>query len=249
MEAPGAIKMHKKDTITTTSGFTLIELMLTMLISAILIAAIHSAYVAQNRVYTAQEAVTEMQQNIRAALEVLTRDIRMAGYDLSDTVATAFVDTVDFSNGAGLDEEVYTNAVQISFTADLNVDGAIDQAAQESTGDGNIDMSDMEQISYRLNGTDLQRYSTTSGAIVWWPVAEQIDNIEFRYLDSDGNVTTSLDRIRMVQVSILARANRPDPKFTNTMTYTTASGAPWTVNDNFRRRFLITSIKCRNMGL
>lgn len=236
-----------------TSGFTLIELMLTLIISAIIIAAIYSAYLSQSRVYNAQEAVAEMQQNIRAGLGILTRDIRMAGYDPSETAGAGFVDGTAFSNGGGLSETVNTSASQIAFTVDLDGDGLIDEAAEDLDGNGNQDMTEIEQIAYRLGGTnstDLQRYSTTTGIIEWQTVAEGIENLEFRYLDSSGNVTANLNAMKTVQISLLARSAQLDRKFTNTMTYVSAGGVNWgPYGDNLRRRLLITRVDCRNMGL
>ena len=234
------------------AGFTLVELALTLLLSAIISATIFIAYLAQNRVYSSQDAVAEMQQNVRAAITMLIDDIRMAGYDINKSGSVGFVHNETFSNGGGLTENVVTSGTQISFTADLDEDGTIDEAAEDINGDGNTDITEIEQISYRLNGTNLQRYSTTTGVIEWQTIAEQIDRIEFRYLDSDGNVAAipgDIDEIVEVQVSILGITDRPDETFTNTQTYTTASGANWVVNDNFRRRLLITSINCRNLGL
>ncbi len=249
--------MSKKDTITNPSGFTLVELMITLLIAGVIISAIYSAYSTQNRVFTAQEAVAEMQQNIRTGLAVMNRDIRMAGFDMTAKANAGFVDGVNFSNGTGVDEPVNSNATQIAFTFDLDRNGSIDQVPEDINGDLNKDMTEMEQVSYRLNGTDLQRYTTTipgldpitGNPIEWQTIAEQIEKIEFNYLDSDGNSTAILNDIRTVQISLLAKANRPDPKFNNTMTYTTGSGATWPVNDKFRRRFLVNSIRCRNLGL
>lgn len=248
-------------------GFTLIELVIAMAISTIVMAAIYSAYVTNSRINTAQESVVEMQQNIRAALGPLTRDIRMAGYDPSGSANTGFVDSVNFSNGGGLTEPIVTSTTQIAFTADLDDDGSIDLAAQDSNNDGNTDMTDMEQVAYRLglppNDTNLERYSTTTPLDPddpeWQTVAEQIERIEFNYVIDDTTTppTTTLtptvaqlQDITSVQITLLAIANRPDPKFTNTMPYTTASGAIWpAANDNFRRRLLLTTVKCRNMGL
>jgi prepilin-type N-terminal cleavage/methylation domain-containing protein len=62
-------------------GITLIELMVALVISAIIIAAIYRLFVAQTRAYTTQEQVADIQQNVRNAMELLIRDIRMAGYD------------------------------------------------------------------------------------------------------------------------------------------------------------------------
>ncbi|MBV5326183.1 MAG: prepilin-type N-terminal cleavage/methylation domain-containing protein, partial [Chlorobium sp.] len=46
-------------------GFTLVELMITMLLAGIITAAVYSAYRTQQRSYVTQEQVAELQQNIR----------------------------------------------------------------------------------------------------------------------------------------------------------------------------------------
>jgi type IV pilus assembly protein PilW len=238
-------------------GFTLVELMIAMVISGIIAFTLYSTYTVQQRSYTNQEAVAEMQQNIRAVMVSMERDIRMAGYYPAGGTF-GFVNAVNFDNGSGITTPVTTNANSIAFTADMDGDGVLDRAAQDANGDGRTDMADMEQIAYRLNGFNLQRYSTTSGVISWVTIAQNIEAIEFLYLDGSGTVTTVPANIRAVRVSILARASRPDRKYTNTMVYTPASGVPWDLNgaaagnaanDNFRRRLLITTIQCRNMGL
>lgn len=234
------------------SGFTLVELIIAMAISILVVTAVYSAYVTQNKVYNNQESVAEMQQNLRASLHSLTRDIRMAGYDLLGTAGSGFVNNVAFSNGdpsSPITENVLSSNTQIAFTADMDGDGVIDTLPEDVDGNTIIDMTEMEQIAYRLNGSDLQRYSTTTGTTEWQTVAELIENIEFQYLDKDGNPTADLDNVYSVQISLLARSGRSDPDFTNNQTYSTASGVNWTANDNFRRRFLTTTVHCRNMGL
>ncbi len=240
------------------SGFTLVELMITLVISGIIAGALYSTYLVQQRSYTNQEAVAEMQQNLRASLVLLERDIRMAGYHPAGGLFGFVTGTVNFDNGSGITVPVNNSATTIAFTGDMDGDGTIDRAAQDANADGRIDMADMEQITYRLNGTNFQRYSTTSGVISWVTVANNIERVEFLYLDGNGAVTTVPVNIRAVRVSVLARASRPDPKFTNTKIYTPASGTAWDLNgaaagnaanDNFRRRLLITTIQCRNMGL
>lgn len=62
-------------------GLTLIELLVAFVISAMIIAAIYNFFIAQNKSYVVQDQVTEVQQGIKGAMEVLTRDLRMAGYD------------------------------------------------------------------------------------------------------------------------------------------------------------------------
>jgi len=63
------------------NGITLIELLVAFVICGIVVAGIYRVFVAQTRAYTVQEQVVEVQQNIRTAMEILLRDVRMAGYD------------------------------------------------------------------------------------------------------------------------------------------------------------------------
>ena len=252
------VKIEKFMPVSVDQGFTLVELMIALVISGIISAVLYSAYLVQQRSYTAQEAVAEMQQNIRGAMVMLERDIRMAGYHPAGGSFGFINVTAPFDNGTGTTTNVTRNSTSIAFTADLDGDVTVDRTAQDVNGDGRTDMADMEQIAYRLNGLNLQRYSTTSGVIIWPTIAQNIERIEFQYLDGTGATTTVPANIRAVRVSILARASRPDRKFINTKVYTPASGTPWDLNgaaagnapnDNFRRRLLITTIQCRNMGL
>ncbi len=252
------VNIEKFLSVSVDQGFTLVELMIALVISGIISAALYSTYLVQQRSYIAQEAVAEMQQNIRGAMVIMGRDIRMAGYHQASGIFGFVIGTTPFDNGGGINTNVTGDNTNIAFTADLDGDGIVDRAAQDANGDGRTDMADMEQIAYRLNGLKLQRYSTTSGAIAWETISEDIERIEFQYLDGLGAVTAIPANVRAVRVSILARASRPDPKFTNTKTYTPASGVTWDLNgvnpgnapnDNFRRRLLITTIQCRNMGL
>lgn len=64
---------HKK-------GVSVIELLVGLVISGIIVAGIYRVFIAQTRTYTVQDQVVEVQQNIRSAMELMLRDIRMAGY-------------------------------------------------------------------------------------------------------------------------------------------------------------------------
>jgi len=61
-------------------GVTLIELLVGLVISAIIVTGIYRVFIAQTRAYTVQDQVVDVQQNIRSAMELMLRDIRMAGY-------------------------------------------------------------------------------------------------------------------------------------------------------------------------
>lgn len=207
------------------SGFTLVELMVALAISGIVISSIYTVFTSQQNSYYAQDQTAKMQQNIRGGMNLLTREVMIAGYDLTSTA------------GAGI--TVATNNI-LRFTLDLDDDGDV-------TGPG----EDIRYDRYQ-NGDGIWCLGRSVQNAARDSVAENIEQLEFYYTMEDGSQTLApgnLDNIRNVQISILSRAATFDTKFTNTKNYVSASGAIWPANDNFRRRLLITTIQIRNMGL
>ena len=221
-------------------GFTLIELMVALVISSIVIVAIFMTFNSQHKSYITQDRVSDMHQNIRAAMYFMEREIRMAGCD-------------PFGNA---DAAITTAGPELlSFSMDIRGD------SDGSDPDG--DTADTnEQVTFVLDDPDgdgvdneLDRNNNT--------IAENIDAISFVYLDEDGiqldddgggNVTTSISDIRSIQITLVARTEGRDAEFSNNNTYQivlpdgTLSDI-YTANDNVRRRMLSTLIRCRNLGL
>ena len=62
------------------TGFTLIELMIAMLLGAFLIGGIMQIFLGSRQTYRMQENLSRLQENGRFAMEFITRDNRMMGY-------------------------------------------------------------------------------------------------------------------------------------------------------------------------
>jgi type IV pilus assembly protein PilW len=62
------------------SGLSLVELLVAMLLGSIVILGLYNVLISQNRTYTVQDEVGEMQQNLRVAMEKISRDLQMAGF-------------------------------------------------------------------------------------------------------------------------------------------------------------------------
>jgi type IV pilus assembly protein PilW len=218
-------------------GFTLVELLVAMAISGIVAGAIFTAFQSQQKSYLIQDQVTEMQQNIRAAMDIMVREIRMAGYDPYE------------DSGAGV---IKAEGETFTFTLSAEDDG-YDNNSDNTTDE----KGELETIQYDL----YDAYSDGDNDIgrqvggLKRAVAENIEEIEFYYTLADGTnatapATANYSEIRSVQIAILARAEHEDPKFSNSKNYTTPSGGQWgPYDDGFRRRLLSTTIRCRNMGL
>lgn len=68
------------------AGFSLIEVMAALVILAIAMTAVFATFISQQKSFTVQNRVAELQQNLRQAAEYMSRDIRMAGYGIPDNV-------------------------------------------------------------------------------------------------------------------------------------------------------------------
>ena len=82
-------------------AFTLIELMVALALSFILIGAIYQGFTSQHKAYTVQDQVAEAQQNARMAMNILMRDLRMAGHGMPD-------------GGIEIGGITYSNAIEIA---------------------------------------------------------------------------------------------------------------------------------------
>ena len=227
-------------------AFTLTELLVAMAISGILMTAIYSTYYSQQKSYVAQEQVSAMQQNLRAAMYIMKREIRMAGYD---------------PTRSGVPGIVTANADSINFTMDIHDgvdndgDGKVDEDDEEGNGDGDFNDT-REDITYSLydsGGDGDNDLGRAVGGGNNQPVAENIDALDFVYLDANGNPTGTLSEIRSIQITLVARTGRGDHGYTNTEAYYNQRDSVNPIlpaqNDNFRRRLLTAQIKCRNLGL
>lgn len=68
-------------------GITLIEMLISLVLSAIVMAGAYRVFIAQATAYSIQEDVADAQNAVRAGMETLTGDLRMAGYDPENGVA------------------------------------------------------------------------------------------------------------------------------------------------------------------
>jgi prepilin-type N-terminal cleavage/methylation domain-containing protein len=72
-------------------GVTLIELIIALVVSAVLVAGIYSLFITQSRSYTVQDSVAGVQQDARAAMAEMGKDIRMAGFLVGAGSGTGFM--------------------------------------------------------------------------------------------------------------------------------------------------------------
>ena len=215
-------------------GFTLVELLVTLVVSGVVLAGICSTFYSQQTAYLNQEQIIAMQQNLRVAIYNMEREIRMAGHDPNGDA------------GAGI---VTANATSIRIAQDLTGNGG--------TGDPDKDVGDPgEDITYSLQDADgdgdmdLVRNDHNGAGIQM--IAEDIDALNFVYLNQNGLPTTLLADIRSVQITVLAKTGLPSRGYVNKTPYQNQQGQTIFIplsGDHYRRRLLTAEVKVRNLGL
>ena len=86
----------KKRILKETKGLSLIELLVALGVSSILMAGLYRTYIGQQRAYTVEDQVVDMQQNVRVSVGQMMREVRMAGY--GGNILTAFGNVNGFTN-------------------------------------------------------------------------------------------------------------------------------------------------------
>ena len=216
-------------------GFTIVELLVGMALSLLAMGAVYSTFLSQQKSYVVQEQVAAMQQNLRAAMFYMQREIRMAGCDPLNTgnfgITTA-------------------NANSITFSEDID-DGTVGNPP-----DGTLQAG--ENIIYSRSGGNLVRNVGGGNQAV----AQNIDALDFVYLTGasppvvlnpgGGNVSAGSEtQIRSVEITVVARTGRGLLPLIDNNTYLNQRGTPILAppNDNLSRKRLTTVIKCRNLGI
>lgn len=164
-------------------GFTLVEMMITMVIMIVVLFALYSIFDMGIRVYSFGRDKVEAVENARLGLQKMEREIRAAypvnGPNSTESNRYRFfsADGTNPPSGAA-----WPTATQITFGNELG-----------SPGDRLIrcpSATSCEYITYKLVGTTLRRVNAASSAGAGEPVVEFVrpNGLQFSYFRSDGTV-------------------------------------------------------------
>ena len=234
------------------NGYTLIELLVGLVLGALTMVWVYQIFASQQQLHLMQQRTVQLQQNLRATLQRMAEEIRMAAYDPKATGAFGFLHQPDPGDP---DYGRATATAAIAFTTDAD-------------GNGTLDNSDLEQVGFRLNvaqdgsalaGTAgktpdhvLRKFSC--GAVSWQPFAQDIETVRFVYFDHAGTIVPEADlpgrlnEIRGVQISLVGRQTKQEKNYSNRHVYRDPQGdilyaAP---GDHLRRQMVTSTVTCRN---
>ncbi len=221
-------------------GFTLVELLVGLFVALLLTGAATTAFILQNRASSVQQGTSDMQLGAQVAIELLERDIRMAGFGIDRTTTTA-LNNAYFSAGGAYNPD--TNASRVPNTNGLFVYYSVTTA----TG---VTLSPyyyyIEVPNFDNSGREggLTRLDTATDTVE--TIASNVEDLQ---VTINPDPTTGQ---QVVMVSLLVRSPFNDPSFFANHPGITVADHPGigaSVNppaDHFRRRIYTTSVIPRN---
>ena len=173
------------------SGFTLTEMMVSMAIALAVLAGIAKTFTVQTRQNSAEEQIGQLQQNVRGALDLMLREIQMAGYKPAGGTF---------------------NGIHTSTATTLRIKLDLDGTGVETDGA-------TDDISYTFDSAAGHILRTLNNGASSTVLADNVSAFSFSYLDANGAATTTSAEVRRVAVNITARTAKPDPSFPNNNGY------------------------------
>jgi type IV pilus assembly protein PilW len=288
-------------------GFTLIELIISIMVTSILGIAVVANYITQQQASTTVRQVAQMQQQLRGAIYIMEQDLRITGYDPEGSGFFGVRDVRRWSitneNTAPVPAAGGSPSLTLAYDwspTNLpanNANGILDEPTPayrlfDFGTDGTLDLvrdvgpnrdlvaEGIEAIgfAYAFDADGDGELDRTAAGNIIWAVDSDNDNRLDTNLDANDDGVIDLnddtngdrritaadsaplptpitwDRIRMVQIWILARAANPSRDFRSQGQFILVGdqvvpNQAGGFNDNIRRRLLVRTVECRNTGI
>ena len=205
------------------AGFTIVELLVSILLTSIIMTAVYSVYRVQTHSAKVQESRLEAQEYARSVLDMMVREIRNAAYNpLSATNGTNCA-----GGSSGAPGVVTATATSFRFTHDFQ-----NTAGTASTPDGICDGPD-EDITYTYTTGCAAGLGdvTRNGSGNPLTNCNATSSFDLRYFKQDGTELSrpvsggDLVNIQRVLITLIIQSLRPDTEFGGQLTTTMTSNA------------------------
>jgi len=171
-------------------GVTLIELMIVLVLSMLLMAAVYMSYQTQSSTSKTQNQISNIQSDLRAAMDIMSSDIINAGCDRCVT---------DLNNVWGIGND----SSQTLINMHMNYADCAPPSSYSPYS-----------VQYQLSGGGIWRSDSDGGNI---EIAQNITSFNLTYLDKDGNditaspMGTAAKDVSYVQINIVLEGAYKDP--------------------------------------
>lgn len=225
--------MNKKFT-----GLTLVELLVGIVVGLVVLSAAGGAMMSYMRSYSDNQKILNLNQNMRAAMDIMARDIRRAGY------MTNKIDNLSALKGNPFFKEmcdlricdaIGNSGSCISFSYDINGDSAVTGSDNKKEGEKN------EVLGFRLNNKVLEikksgKSNCENADSQYEGLSDKdiaVDELNFTIEDFNGVNIDNMDKtcefdpdkknclyVRYVRIELTAHVEKTDPEIKQTLVQT-----------------------------
>lgn len=177
------------DVIRSSQGFTLAEVLVALSLSLLIVGAMYTLYITQTKTQVLQRDLIELQQNVRASLDLINRELRQAGYD---------------PGGVNQDDDPGNDFIA------LTLDPSRLMIQSDLNGNGTVTDSNEKIVYWHDLQTATLRRNTGGGN---QPLAEHIEKFEMQYLDAKGELAKTSEEIHGIKILIQGKTAHADPLY------------------------------------
>jgi len=190
------VTLRKTNTsIARSAGFTLIELLVSLAIGVVVLAALYRLFIFQDQILERQDGLMEGNQNVRNAMDVLTRDFRMAGLGVPDSVQ--IVTAADYQSITFLVDywDISTKLTSQAVAADttLNVEGVTGFASGQTIYISDGFTSESATLAANPGGTQINLPSGLANNFPAGSSVHVVDTVTFDYAGTPKEVRRNLN--------------------------------------------------------
>jgi type IV pilus assembly protein PilW len=252
------------------AGFSIVELLVSMLLSSMVILAVVGVYSGSRESYTTQDEVGRLQENIRIGSSIVERTVRQGNYkrfpaprDQNPMLVAAFSFVpITGADGTGTVPGT-SDMIEVRFNgstdfATATPDGVVVDCMGTSVAST---VQSNNRFMVRVDGTGRPWLNcSTDGGVTWTPLIPDVEAMEILYgiYTSENRSVTSFvtwsavtdpSRVVAVKIHMLYRSSAEAGVAPSTRTYPLAERTYGPFNDRFLRHATESTIVMRSVAL
>lgn len=238
-------------------GFTLVELMISMMLGLFMLAAVMQMFLSSNKSYLLAEGLSRTQESGRSGLHFLTQSIRMAGFASQsikpDLIINDCADKLQDVCSKNSDETSDRLAIQLESPADDYVDCA-GGTHNRAVLFANVFWLDGDDLVCRAWDSNAQKWFSNKQALVsgidsfqvQYGINEEIDINNLNVSQHVGAVPAGAGSILNIKVALLSVSGEGNLLESKEREYIVLDADPVTYNDASIRQIYSTTVSIPN---
>ena len=187
----------------SSSGFTLVELLIVLAIFGLMMGMIFSSLAESQNASAIARDESEMNQNLQDVFSLMTSEMRYIGFPPASYYDQSYLQNPGSPKNLVAQGLVEASSSVLKFQGDINADRTVDYVHYYVSG------SAAPYSLHRFAGSMNPDGSLPGGSAQ--KLSEQLENLEFRYFDRSGNETANLPDISTIELRVTMRTRQVDP--------------------------------------